>query len=268
MNPPEPELAAPWRPERFPPGVAERLGYYVYALRDPLAAREIFYVGKGIGERVHQHANRAARVDGESASGLRLDRIRAIHAAGKEVGVEIIRHSLIDEKVAFAVESAVIDALRLNGNDLRANLVSGHGGGDGYGQNWEPLDDIVATYAARSVQIPVEMNIILIRLNRARWLAEGDLLEKTRKWWRLGERRTRAEWAFAVHDGIVRAAFRIDGWERPSAEDLRDNPQRHGRWAFIGEIDPDVTERFRYADVRSRLGKAGSQNPVRYVNCR
>jgi hypothetical protein len=47
------------------PGVAEKLGYYVYALRDPTRSGAIFYVGKGQGDRVYQHAS------------------------GREVGVEI-----------------------------------------------------------------------------------------------------------------------------------------------------------------------------------
>jgi hypothetical protein len=47
------------------PGVAEKLGYYVYPLRDPTRTGAIFYVGKGQGDRVYQHAS------------------------GREVGVEI-----------------------------------------------------------------------------------------------------------------------------------------------------------------------------------
>jgi len=40
----------------FPLGMAEHLRYYVYALRDPRPGCGIFYVGKGKGNRVYQHA--------------------------------------------------------------------------------------------------------------------------------------------------------------------------------------------------------------------
>ena len=34
----------------------EQLGYYVYALRNPLDGK-VFYIGKGVGRRVLAHAN-------------------------------------------------------------------------------------------------------------------------------------------------------------------------------------------------------------------
>ena len=40
----------------FPPGVAEQLKWYVYRLIDPRNG-ETFYVGKGKGDRVFEHAN-------------------------------------------------------------------------------------------------------------------------------------------------------------------------------------------------------------------
>jgi len=58
-------------PLSFLPGVAEKLGWYVYALRDP-RTRKIFYVGKGSSERVYAHARYARKVAGETASELNL----------------------------------------------------------------------------------------------------------------------------------------------------------------------------------------------------
>ncbi|GAA1482383.1 hypothetical protein GCM10009624_28230 [Gordonia sinesedis] len=44
-------------PQReFSARVAEQLGWYVYALRDPRDNR-VFYIGKGKGNRVFAHAN-------------------------------------------------------------------------------------------------------------------------------------------------------------------------------------------------------------------
>jgi hypothetical protein len=55
-------------PPMFSPVVAERIGWYVYALRDPRDGR-LFYVGKGVGNRVFQHAQ-AELAAGGSQEGL------------------------------------------------------------------------------------------------------------------------------------------------------------------------------------------------------
>lgn len=65
----------------FPQSVIEQLDYYVYFLRDP-SNKEIFYVGKGKGNRVFEHAACALADVTESD---KLDRIRAIERSGKAV---------------------------------------------------------------------------------------------------------------------------------------------------------------------------------------
>jgi hypothetical protein len=112
-------------PLAFLPGAAEQLGWYVYALRDPRSG-EVFYVGKGIGNRVYQHARHAKKLTGETSERLKLTTIHSIHNAGLDVGVEIVRHRIPDEQSAYEVEAAVIDTLGLLGSDL-TNLVGGHG---------------------------------------------------------------------------------------------------------------------------------------------
>ena len=90
----------------FKQNVKESLAYYVYALADPRDNR-IFYIGKGKGNRVFQHAE-AAVVD--ETRDLKLDTIRNIKSEGKEVIHYIIRHNL-EEREALLVESTLIDVL-------------------------------------------------------------------------------------------------------------------------------------------------------------
>src|SRR5262245_38936376 len=54
-------------PDSFPVGIAERLQWYVYRLIDPRNG-ETFYVGKGKGNRIFQHARAAmaANADGDA----------------------------------------------------------------------------------------------------------------------------------------------------------------------------------------------------------
>jgi uncharacterized protein len=242
------------------PGVSEKLGHYVYALRDPLEDGRLFYVGKGVGDRVYAHARHAKRVDPSKTSAqLRLTRIREIHAAGLDVGVEFIRHNLADEAEAFEVEAAVIDVLKIAGIEL-ANVVSGHGTERG----WRPLEEIMAEYAAQPVEIEPEHRVLLIRLNRKQWLAPGDLYEKTRASWKVAPERHKPGWVFAVYGGIVRAVYRVESWERPPEEKRVGKGAR--RWDFNGVRDLAMEDIYLWTDVSGHL-RRGAQNPITYVHC-
>ncbi|HEV7567361.1 MAG TPA: hypothetical protein VGO31_15550 [Microbacteriaceae bacterium] len=261
---PSPSLAAAARdPLSFLPGVAEQLDYYVYALVDP-RDDAIFYVGKGKGDRVYQHARHAKKVDlSASRAELKLAQIQEIHRLGLEVRVEIIRHRL-GEEVAFQVESAVMDAFLISGKDL-TNKVSGHGAD----RRWRPLADIVAGYVATDVEIDLKDRVALIRISRLfnHELTADELYEKTRQWWRITP--GRAEYAFAVYNGIVRAVYRIDPdkwvvWGHPPNQPV--DRRMTGRRAFFGERDLVLEERYVWRDV-SRYLVRGAQNPIKYVNC-
>jgi len=254
-------VAAARDPLAFLPGVSEHLGYYVYALIDP-RDNTIFYVGKGKGDRVYQHARYAKKVDrGESRAELKLGRIQDIHRAGLDVRVEIVRHGLTEE-VAFEVEAAVMDALEISGLEL-TNAVAGQGTRRG----WRPLEDIIACYAATDVEIASEHRVLLIRVRREfrHGMTADELYEKTRQWWKVAPRR-KPDYAFAVYDGIVRAVYRIDhdSWVQPTEAERVGRME--GRWAFHGERDAVMEERYVRKNV-SRYLSPGAQNPIKYVNC-
>src|SRR5690606_24540533 len=97
-----------------------------------------------------------------------------------------------------------------------------------------------------------------------------------RKWWKIGAQRRRIgtqlapDWALAVFSGIVRAVYRLERWEQPTDQDVKDDPSRAARWAFHGERDHDMETIYLHRDVSSYLRSATgapSQTPVRYVNC-
>lgn len=126
--------------EKFPVGVAERLKWYVYRLIDPRNG-ETFYVGKGRDDRLFHHAKGAlAASNDEDKADLKFQRIKDITTAGLEVTHVIHRHGIDDEKTAFQIEAALIDAY-----PGLTNRVSGHGAGD-YGVRH--VVEIIADYGA------------------------------------------------------------------------------------------------------------------------
>jgi uncharacterized protein len=245
----------------FPPGVAEQLGFYVYALRDtrPDRGGRIFYVGKGVGDRVYQHARAALEeADQEARESLKLDTIRDVHAARLEVGVEIVRHGM-QESVAFEVEAGLIDGLRLAGIDLTNEVV----GMDSVARGWHSLNELIALYVAQPLQ-PTNVRLLLIKINRLYkpTMSEAEIYEVTRKWWRCNPHRHRPDVALAVYRGIVRAAYHIEAWEPAPPE----NGNATGRWGFTGCPSDELTERYRWKSVRRLVG-GSAQNPISYFNC-
>ena len=82
-------------------------GYYVYLLVDPRDDR-IFYVGKGKGKRIFQHALDAKR--GRVANAEKHKRIVAIHQSGAKV-VEVFFHGAATEAEALMLERQLIRLL-------------------------------------------------------------------------------------------------------------------------------------------------------------
>jgi hypothetical protein len=132
----------------IPPDVARRLGYYVYVYVNPLNG-QIFYVGKGKGQRVLSHL-------GDRAERRKLAIIGQIRAAGKQPGIDILAHGLRSADTALQIEAAVIDALGL---PLLTNQVHGWRSSR-YGRT--PLAELIALYRRRPVRI--QEPSILIRI--------------------------------------------------------------------------------------------------------
>src|SRR5207302_11488149 len=92
----------------FSPEVIEKLQHYVYRLIDPRNG-ETFYVGKGVGNRVFEHARGERGLSEDAELSEKLTRIRRIRRDGFEVAHVIHRHGL-GQETAFEVEAALIDA--------------------------------------------------------------------------------------------------------------------------------------------------------------
>lgn len=120
---------------------------------------------------------------------------------------------------------------------------------------------------------PVEVDdpVLLIRIPRLyrHGMSDVALYEATRGHWRIGPRRDGAEYAFAVHQGVVLEVYSIERWQpagtTPSA--TRPGPDDLGRWEFVGRRAPqEIRSKYVGRSVK-RYFKQGNQSPIRYVNC-
>lgn len=97
--------------------------YYVYSLSDPRTGN-VFYIGKGLGDRVKAHVKEAGM---SSAENNKLETIRAIEKSGLSVEQRIIA-IYENEETAFEMESLLINWVY--GLNQLTNAVSGHGGNE------------------------------------------------------------------------------------------------------------------------------------------
>lgn len=241
---------------RIRPEVAHRLGHYVYLYSDPRDGRP-FYVGKGEGARVLSHLS-------EAAESRKCAKIADIRAAGLKPRIEILAHALRDDETAFRIEAAVIDLLGL---DALTNEVRG----------WRslqlgriPLDELTMYYAAKPVEVTVPA--LLIRINQLyrHNMTPQELYEATRGVWKLGARRTKARYAFAVFQGMVREVYGIDSWHEAATTEYatRDSSKfkTSGRFEFIGHVATEIRDEYVGRNVEAKFPR-GLQSPVVYVNC-
>jgi uncharacterized protein len=240
--------------QTIPPDVARKLGYYVYAYVNPIDG-QIFYVGKGKGRRVLRHLQ-------DRAETRKAATIRQIRAAGKQPQLEILAHGLRSADTALRVEAAVIDSLGL---PFLTNQVRGWRSAR-YGRT--PLEDLIALYRRRPVRILEPSILIRITELYRPQMSAAELYDGTRASWKLGRKRERAKYAFAVFEGVVREVYEITAWlPAGSTFNSRDphGVRSRNRWEFVGRLAPEkVRGRYLNRDVSDYFNQ-GARNQVSYV---
>lgn len=249
----------------FPEEVARKLGNYVYRLIDPRNG-ETFYVGKGKGNRVFQHANVALKFeDDEDEVSTKFQRIRQIKSAGLSAIHLIHRHDIPDEAI-LEVEAAVIDAFpRLS------NIQGGYASGS---KGPMSIDEIIDKYALPEIDWEPSDKLILINVNKLEDRSSVEAIyRQVRLAWRISqEKANSADYILAVVRGVVVGAFRAQvPWLAATHTNFPDQivegddmPSRKG---FIGEPAPaHIWE--RYVGSRGKRiaidGMKHIQYPIRY----
>jgi hypothetical protein len=238
--------------ETFPPDVARRLKTYVYRLIDPRNG-ETFYVGKGEGNRVFSHIRALGNLEGDDLDN-KVKRIREIRLAGFEVAHVIHRHGL-DEKTAFEVEAALIDAY-----PGLTNIVGGAGGSDFGAMH---AREIIRRYSAEPAVF--RHKALLISVNRT--ATETSLYEATRYAWKISKSKAKqAEVILATVHGLIVGAFVADDWLDATAANFLGRDDVPGRLGFVGREAPaDIAKLYVGKRVPDQYRKRGAANPIKYT---
>jgi len=211
----------------------EKLKYYVYILKDPMDY-EVFYVGKGIGNRIFSHVNDALET---SVVTDKLEHIRAIHSRKDEVLYYIHRHGMTESE-ALLVEAALIDVFGLE--DLK-NEVRGHHTQFGPAS----AQELEIRYAAQPIVIDDPVFLGFCTRYDPELTSSEELFHDTSYCWKVVPKKHPAKYAFAVHKMIIREVYEIEEW-------LRD-PMNH-RWYFTGQVAPDdIRGKYMYKDISSYI---------------
>jgi len=229
--------------------VIEKLDYYVYFLQDPITD-EVFYVGKGTGNRIFDHIECAIETNDKTE---KLETIRDILESGNKVKHFILRHGLT-EQIAFEIEAALIDFV---GMKNLANLQTGHYSND-YGI--KSTGEISAMYEASELNSSEPIMLININKRYRRDMTDIELYDATRKSWVVGTRREKVSYAIATYRGLTREIYEIKNWYSVKANGKI-------RWAFNGIMaEPNICRELKYRSIGSFF-KKGAANPIKYLNC-
>lgn len=248
---------------KFSSPVLKELKYYVYLYSHPVTD-EVFYVGKGKGNRIYQHLE-------DTSDSEKVKYLNDLKNQGISPKLEILIHGLDDEKTALRVESSVIDLIGIN------NLTNKQSGYKSRTFGRMSLKQVNALHNKKSVK--VDDPAILIRINQAfRYsMSQVELYDYTRGQWKLNPQRAKnAKYGLSVYEGIVQEVYEILDWYeagstfsvRPNNENIARNPEERieGRFEFIGNLAPEnIREKYRFKSVEHYFQR-GNSNPIMYQN--
>jgi hypothetical protein len=249
----------------FSPKTQEELKSYVYILIDPRVDK-IFYVGKGIGNRVFSHINEAVENPRETD---KLETIRSIKKSNQNVKHYIVRHG-VEESEAILLESVLIDFLTFK--DFKevatlTNIVSGH---HSFNQGIKTVEECEILYNCQELKREeIKHSILIININKTFYKKRKrkndnpvydrpNTYEATRGWWVLDITRAKnTEYVLAEYKGIIRAIFKPTKW----LQDIENRGNK--RWGFEGyEVeDKEIMDIYLNKAVPKIQGMA---NPIRY----
>ncbi|MCZ2476079.1 excinuclease ABC [Aquirufa ecclesiirivi] len=251
--------------ELFSQKTQEELKSYVYILIDP-RDNKIFYVGKGLGNRVFSHINDALI---NPSFTEKLEIIRAIKIDNLKVKHFIIKHGL-EENEALIVESVLIDFLTFRDFAEVAkisNIVAGH---HSFNQGIKTVNECEILYNCEELKKEdIQHNVLVININKSydnKRKKKSDnpdydrpnIYEATRGWWVLDKKRAEnSDYVLAEYRGVIRAIFKPEKW----VQDIEHRGTK--RWGFEGSevTDTEILDIYLNKEIPKIKGMA---NPISY----
>lgn len=121
-----------------------------------------------------------------------------------------------------------------------------------------------------SGKIEIDEKVMLIRINQtySMGISAQALYDVTRGVWKVGAKRDRVDFAFAVYAGIICEVYEINYWE-PATRYSKFLQQWdgciEGRWQFVGKPCERLHEKYVGKDISEYFSR-GNANPIMYVN--
>jgi hypothetical protein len=162
----------------------------------------------------------------------------------------------MDEKTAFEVESALIDAY-----PGATNIIEGTGAND-YG----PMNvkEIIQKYSSSEVEF--KHKCLLIIINRS--LQEKDIYEAVRASLKINIKKAQqAEYILALDKGVIKGVFKPDAWYECNEENKEYFTSIvPGRYGFVGKrADKAIEDMYIGKIIPDYFRKKGAANPVLYT---
>ena len=200
---------------------------YVYALEDP-RDNKIFYIGKGVGNRVFEHAKDARKQT--NASSEKLNLIKEINKQGFEVKSYVIKYGLSDEE-AISYEAVTIETLNKFGHNL-TNIVAGH-----HTENlFLSTNEVEVKLGLKKIRrLPTNSIILYINdKNFKKGNSIAEIYEAAKEAWVIGkDKRDLIEYVIVENKGVVIAMFKLTEWYAVVTGKWI-NENKKTKWGFKG----------------------------------
>lgn len=206
-------------------------GFYVYALIDP-RNNQIFYIGKGIDNRVFSHEAESGK--SPKSEKAKLQRIQQIEGAGYDVKRLIVNWGLTEAE-AFAAEATMINLMNFISPEILTNAVAGH-----HVHESLTVEDFELLYGAEHLRPEdIRHNILCIKINQRyhRDMTPKEMYDAVRGIWRASMstiKSKRIEYVFGVYNQLIVAVYKPGEWHY--VHERIDAPH-------IEELDADGFER-------------------------
>lgn len=199
--------------------------YYVYALKDP-RDNSIFYIGKGIHQRVNQHEIEASKLNVTD----KQKRINEI----KDLGLEPIKTIIAQncsEQEAFDIEDMMITFWNKEVNKLD-NIQSGHK--SKFTMTSEELVDVTNKFKNLVFDLPDKVIFIKCKDSFDYNDDYKTKYEKIRGWWNISKLKAkRIDYIFIIFNGIVKYVY------KPKSFEWRKRKNGRNECKFDGELVED-----------------------------